>query len=315
MKPTTVLPDDPALPGLAAIRVAGLARAVPALGLDGGPVELVLRAYQPGSHATLEARAARRRFAVKAYADDPAPEAALYEAIAAGLVGDSRIRVPPLLARERDLRLLVVAWLEGPTAHELLRRGQGERAGELGARWLQRAATLRVQVKLGPPFGASQVLRRAGEWVAAFRAADDSLGTAAAMLVGMLARTEPREEAPRLVHGSLHDRNILDVGGAPGVIDWQRFGQGPVELEAGMFLAAVSRLGLMHETLADETARAEATFLAGAQDLLDEGAVAWHRAAGLMRLARRQLNQWKGDRVARARALLGEAARLAEASG
>jgi len=71
----------------------------------------------------------------------------------------------------------------------------------------------------------------------------------------------------------------------------------------------------MHETLADETARAEATFLAGAQDLLDEGAVAWHRAAGLMRLARRQLNQWKGDRVARARALLGEAARLAEASG
>ena len=125
MKPTTVLPDDPALPGLAAIRVAGLARAVPALGLDGGSVELVLRAYQPGSHATLEARAARRRFAVKAYADDPAPEAALYEAIAAGLVGDSRIRVPPLLARERDLRLLVVAWLEGPTAHELLRRGQG----------------------------------------------------------------------------------------------------------------------------------------------------------------------------------------------
>src|SRR5213592_2943950 len=200
MKPTTVLPDDPALPGLAAIRVAGLARAVPALGLDGGPVELVLRAYQPGSHATLEARAARRRFAVKAYADDPAPEAALYEAIAAGLVGDSRIRVPPLLARERDLRLLVVAWLEGPTAHELLRGRQGERAGELGARWLQRAASLSVE--LGRPFGAAHVLRRVGKWVAALGAADASLGTAATALGSMLARTEPQEdEAPRLVHG------------------------------------------------------------------------------------------------------------------
>ena len=97
MKPTDGLPDDPALPGLAAIRAAGLARAVPALGLDGDPVELVLRAYLPGSHATLEARTAHGCFAVKVYADDPAPEAALYEALVnAGFSGDTGVSVPPL---------------------------------------------------------------------------------------------------------------------------------------------------------------------------------------------------------------------------
>src|SRR5437764_10458717 len=205
MKPTAVLPADPALPGLAPIRAVGLARAIPALALDHGPVELVLRAYQPGSRATLEARAAHRHFAVKAYADDPAPEAALYQALAAAsLAGESGVRVPPFLAWERDLRVLVVGWLEGPTAHELLKGGQGERAGQLGARWLQRAATLRP-AQLGPPFGAAQVLSRVAKWVTDFGAVDASLGRAAAVPAEMLARTEPSEKAARLVHGSLHD--------------------------------------------------------------------------------------------------------------
>src|SRR5919197_2295200 len=69
---TTTLPDDRALPGLAAIRAVGLARAIPALGLEDGPVELLLCGYTPGDRATLEARAGQRRFAVKAYVEDPA---------------------------------------------------------------------------------------------------------------------------------------------------------------------------------------------------------------------------------------------------
>ena len=72
MKPTTVLPDDPALPGLRAIRAVGVAGAILTLGFDDAPVELRLRAYKPGKHATLEARAGHRHFAVKAYAQDPA---------------------------------------------------------------------------------------------------------------------------------------------------------------------------------------------------------------------------------------------------
>src|SRR2546423_183329 len=156
MRPTADLPHDPRLPGLMAIRESGLARAIPALGLpqEGGGVELVLCGYHPGARATLDARVGQRRFAVKTFADDPAPEAALYQALgAAGLASGSGARVPPLLAWDHDLRVLVIGWLEGPTTHELVKQGQGRRAGELAAQWVRRTASL--PVKLGPPFGAA----------------------------------------------------------------------------------------------------------------------------------------------------------------
>src|SRR5436853_374978 len=43
------------------------------------------------------------------------------------------VAVPPLLAWDRNLQVVVIGWLEGPTAQELVQRGQGERAGELAA--------------------------------------------------------------------------------------------------------------------------------------------------------------------------------------
>src|SRR5207249_535143 len=228
MRPTADLPDDPRLPGLMAIRDLGLARAIPALGLEegggggGGGVELVLCGYHPGARATLDARVGQRRFAVKTFADDPAPEAALYQALgAAGLAGDSGARVPPLLAWDHDLRVLVIGWLEGPTAHDLVREG-------------------------------------------------------------------------------------------PGVIDWHRFGQGPAELDAGMFLATLSRLRLLHPAHTGEALRAEQAFLEGTRDLLDERALAWHRAAALLQLTERLPTAGRGDWRERAHALLGEATRLAE---
>ena len=154
MKPTTELPDDPALPGLAAIRAHGLARAIPALGLEDAPVELVLCGYKRGDRATLEVRTGDRHFAVKAYAGDAASEADLYRALAAaGLAGASGPRVPRLLAWQRDLEIVVIGWLEGPTAHALVEGGRGWRAGELAASWLWRAAS--APVRLGPPCGAA----------------------------------------------------------------------------------------------------------------------------------------------------------------
>src|SRR5439155_952599 len=133
MRPAA-LPDDPRLPGLMAIRDSGLARAIPALGLEqgGGGVELELCGYHPGARATLGT-------------------------------------------------------------------------------------------------------------------ADLSVGAAARTLAEALARTEPRDDGSAgLVHGTLYARHILDAGDGPGVIDWHRFGQGPVELDAGMFLATLSRLRLLH---------------------------------------------------------------------
>lgn len=306
MKPTTVLPDDRALPGLTVVRDRGLNAAIPSLGLDGRPIELVLRGYTPGFRATLEARAGDRRFAVKAYADDPSAEAALYRALAGcGLASDAGARVPPLLAYQRDLKVLVIGWLDGPTAHELIRDGRGERAGELAACWLQRAASL--PVRLGPRVTQP---REHHEGINLLRAADSALSAMAVALAERLERTRPPERAGRLVHGTFYDRHVLDLDGDPGVIDWERFGQGPVELDAGMFLATLSRVVLLRKrSKAHEAARARDAFLAGVTGLVDEQALAWHAAAALMRLAVLSLRRHP---PARASTLLSEAKRLAE---
>src|SRR6185503_15935682 len=153
---------------------------------------------------------------------------------------------------EHDQRLLVVEWLHGPTTHELLGRQQGRRTGELAAAWMRRAESL--QVKLGKRIDVERVLRRAAKAVAALRAADPSLGDSSARLVGMLADTKPGERSIRVVHGALLDRTILDSGNGPGVIDWEHFGQGPPEFEAGKFLASIWHARIKKEALTTEAA-------------------------------------------------------------
>src|SRR5882672_9003933 len=183
----------------------GLAAAIPALALEGCPVEFDLLGYTAGSRVTLEVRAEQRRFAIKAYAEDSAREAELYAALAAsGLNGNATVRVPPLLAWNRELRVLAIGWLEGSTAKELIESGQGRRAGELAARWMQRAASL--PVKLGPLFGAARMLHRAHKWGAALGAAAPALGKAAKPLIGILEHSEPNEAELHLIHGTLYAR-------------------------------------------------------------------------------------------------------------
>jgi len=259
-------------------------------------------------------RAGQRRFAVKAYAADPATEAELYTVLAtAGLKGASSVRVPPLLAWNRELRMFAIGWLEGPTAKELIERGEGRRAGELAAHWVRR--TVSLPVGLGHPYGGEHFLRKAQNWVGTLAAADPALGKTASLLGGLLARTQPKEVAPLLLHGTPYSRHVLDLGDGVGLIDWDRFGQGPIELDAGIFLASTWQIGVRRESLAREVSRLEKAFLAATDGLLDERSLAWHRAAMLLRLAnkigRRPRDNWQ----ARAAALLAEAARLAEVAG
>jgi len=310
MKLTADLPNDPTLPGLVAIRTAGLARAMPALDLSDGPIELLLCGYTAGSRATLDVRVGDRHFAVKAYADDPAPEAVLYQAFAAALAGATGIAVPRLLAWERDLRLLAISWLDGMPANELVKVGHGRRAGELAATWLWRVASL--PVKLGPSVGPGDLLYEVGRSVTLLAAAEHTLGRAAKAVGVALKGSQPKNGYPRLVHGTLYARHILDLGDGPGVIDWQRFGQGPIEIDAGMFLATLSRLGLRHDGHASEAAHAEEAFLAGTRGLVDDRTLAWYRAAALVHLAARML---KRQPPAEAQAVLEEAARWAEVAG
>src|SRR5256886_6762788 len=102
---------------------------------------------------------------------------------------------------------------------------------------------------------------------------------------GSRVTLEVRAGERRLVHGTFYARHVLDQGDGVGVIDWERFGQGPLELDAGMFLATIWRYGLDHEPLAGEVARAEEALMAGTPDRLDERVLAWHRAAALLRLS------------------------------
>ena len=308
------LPNDPALPALLAIRALGLAAAIPALVLEGFSAEFALRGYTPGSRATLEVRTEDRRFAIKAYAEDPTPEADLYTTLAdAGLTGDAPVRVPPLLGWNRELRVLAIGWLEGPTAKELIEQGQGRRAGELAARWVQRAVSL--PVKFGRPLGAAQIVHKARNWAATIVAADPALGNHAAALAELLALTKPNEDSPRLLHGTLYSRHVLDLGNGAGLIDWDRSGQGPIELDAGIFLASTWQLGVRHERLAGEVAQVQSAFLAATAGLLDERSLSWHRTAMLLRLANKIKHRPSEGSLARAAALLAEAARLAEAAG
>src|SRR5207245_11783787 len=134
-------------------------------------------------------------------------------------------------------------------------------------------------VKLARPLGAADMVCNAGKEVVQLDAADHGLGAAARQLARMLTRTLPKNGPRRLVHGTFYARHVLDQGDGVGVIDWQRFGQGPLELDAGMFLATTWRYGLDHAPLAAEAARAEEALLAGTTGLLDERVLAWHRAA------------------------------------
>lgn len=141
-------------------------------------------------------------------------------------------------------------------------------------------------------------------------AADPTLGTAAKTLIEALERREPNEPNPHLVHGTLCARHVLDLGDATGLIDWDRSARGPLELDAGMFLASIRRCALADEALADEAALAERAFLSGIAAVVDERALAWHRAAALLRLTEKYVLHRPDDWLARAHVLLSEATRL-----
>ena len=82
-----------------------------------------------------------------------------------------------------------------------------------------------------------------------------------------------------------------------------------------MFLATIWRLGLRDKLLATEAEQVEKAFLAGAAQLLDERALAWHRAAALLRLTDKLSSRQSEWPAGTQQALLGEAARLVELAG
>jgi hypothetical protein len=304
--------EDTALPALGAIKAMGLAGALPELALTDRPVELRLCNHVIGSRATFEARAGDRRFAIKLYAEDPSLEAEVYRRLARiGLARDHGARVPRLLAWDAGLKVLVLSWLEGPTAHRLVKEGKGVRAGRLAASWLWHAS--RRRVRLGPQRGRGHMLYQAGVSAGALSVVQPALGAAAKQVAKTLVRAPLKERPPELVHGTFYARHVLDLGDVPGVIDWNQFGTGPVEIDAGMFLATLSRLALRHASVAGEAERAKQSFLDRARSLVDLRTLEWYWAASLLHLAASGLKTGRTREVAgEAPAVIEEAARHAK---
>ena len=284
------LPDDPAIPAIAALRANGPSAILPTLDLGDARVELTLRGHDRGYGAIFEAVAGDRHFALKAYAGDPSPEVALYQALAAaGLAGDSGPRVPRLLAWEPALHLFAISWLEGVGVNQLIKGGQGPRAGIVTAAWLHRIAE--SPVKMGPTVGPAESLQRVGSNIEKLGRAYPDVGAAAGRAKERLQSKQPETRRTVQVHGNLYARHILDLGDGPGVIDWEAFGQGPIEYDAGTYLASLSRMVTRDDALEEETARAKETFLSRTRDILEPRALAWYRAASLLRLASHNLER------------------------
>src|SRR5439155_8782812 len=160
---------------------------------DNDTVELRLCNYVAVSRTTFEARVGDRRFAVKAYAEDPAPEAQLYRRLSRlGLAGDFGARVPKLITTSRELKVLVMSWLDGRPLSHLVRRGIGERAGQLAACWLWHAS--RRRIRIGPPSGPGRMLYQARVSAGVLGEYDRLLGTDA---------NEATKKLVRMLHGEM----------------------------------------------------------------------------------------------------------------
>jgi hypothetical protein len=306
------LPDDADIPALAAVARRGIAAVLADLGLsepasdEVASDELSVVKYHAADRCTFFAPTASGRVVVKAYAADPAPVVAVLTGLAQrGLASGVAPTAAPLVAWDPALRLVVTEWFDAPSAVELISGGAGRRAGELAAAWLGRTAVLRAPTSSG--FDSEAALRHARSRARIIARLDARLGAAAHAVVGALAERRPADRPMTLAHGSLYAAHVFDLGAGPGVIDCDLARIAPPEVDAGMFEATVTRLSLL-PGLAPEAAAAIARFRADTEDLVDRGALNWHRAAALLSLARRIAGREEGDWRRDTAALIGEAA-------
>lgn len=299
------VPTDPGIPGLEGLARGALGGALAGAGLR-APIRWTVLKHHPGSRCTLRAERNGRRLIVKAYAEDPSSLVTLMERFAqAGLASGRGPSVPPLVAFRSDLRTLVTSCFDQPPGRDLIAEGAAPRAGELAAGWLR--TTARTPIDLGRPYGSGELLAEAQGWTVRLRRANADLGAEALRPLHDLAASPPVRTAWGLRHGSFSASHVFDLGTGPGVVDWDGFRQGPIELDAGRFLAGLSSMAAGRRHLAEEARRAGDAFLAGLAGLVEPAALAWFRAAALLRLGYyasvRRPRRWE----ARAASLLAEA--------
>jgi Phosphotransferase enzyme family len=301
--------DDPMLPALRGLRRAGMASVLAAHGLDALDGEVRVLSHHPGSRCTMLVSTAGDPVIVKAFAEDPVALIDTVHALErAGLASGHAPSVPPLLAHDPELALTVSPLWTGLSMRHLIRAGDGERAGALAAMWLR--AAVDAPVCPGPAYGPDTVLANADAWPATLAAVDPALGERAAAVIADLCAAPPEAGPPVLLHGSFGPRHVIALPDGPGVIDIDNLGHGPLEIDAGMMLAALERLGLARPHMRASVDAAILRFRDDVADLVDEAAVGWYRAGQLIRHAKRAATERTGAWEACVRALVDDAATL-----
>ncbi|TLZ64001.1 MAG: hypothetical protein E6K20_00805, partial [Gammaproteobacteria bacterium] len=226
--------EDPALPALASGRHDALAAALARLGLRGARTVALLK-HHPGSRCTLAVAAGTDRYVVKLFADAAKVLAlsAVHQVLAgAGLASGRGPTVPRLIGVDTDAALLVTEMYAASPITALVEQGECDRAGRLAAQWLRAAAT--PGLTLGHPYDPPHALEEIHRYVCTIESAAGELGGRAGAVWERLAADIPPPGYSDLRHGSFYLSHVFDLGDGPGVIDWDSFRQGPVEVDAGM---------------------------------------------------------------------------------
>jgi Phosphotransferase enzyme family len=307
-----VLPDDPGIPALRALAAEGFGRVLRRAGVSDDVEKVRLLRHQPG-RCTFEVTCGGRRVALKAYSPARAPALDLCKWLEGeGLASGRAPTVPPIIARSHSLGLLVMGWLEGVSGRDLIQGGRETRAGELAAEWLRAESGLTVE--LGRRYGPDAALQEVARWARKIVRVDSQLGAEASAVLARLRAARPPKGREGVRHGDFSPEHVLDLGDGPGVIDWDSFRRGALELDVARFLAGLSWLGGERSDRVVRVAEAAASLNAGLDGLIDARTVAWYQAAVLVRLAKKLCREaprpphWR----VRARSLLAEARRATE---
>jgi len=172
--------------------------------------------------------------------------------------------VPRLIGLDTDAALIVTEMYAAAPATELVERGDADRAGRLAAQWLR--AAIKPGVALGDPYDPPHVLEDVQRYVRTIGRAAGELGGRAGAVRDQLAADIPPPGCTDLRHGGFYLSHVFDLVDGPGVIDWDTFRQGPVEVDAGM-LCAAARSEMYQPEHERATQRAIAVFLDEVDDL------------------------------------------------
>jgi hypothetical protein len=308
------LPADDGIPALRASRRNELIGFLARCGLPEDHRRIQVLKHHRGSRCTMRVWSDRSSLLVKAYAQDPSDIAGVYRLLDERGLGTGRPpTASPFRGYDPSLHVIGLGWLEGLGGKTLLERGGGHLAGKLAAQWL--LASRELDFDRAPVYEPATVVSWGRKWVGLLEPQQSDIGRRMRGICDLLEARPPRLWPESLRHGSYSASHVIDLGGGPGIVDWDSFRRGRLELDAGHYLAYLSRFAGGRTRLSDDCRSAAVSFRSSLEGAVENSDLAWFKAAALVRLAwylcRRKPSRW----AKRATALLEEARRDLTRSG